>query len=82
MLHGVRQCKEPEYLYNILSRDNKQGNIVMENTRLVLYRDSFIFRGTVMWNTLPKTLKMEKKMGTFKKGLRKWIFEAIKGLLG
>ena len=78
----VRQSKEPEYLAGILTRDNRQGNIVMENTRLVLYRDSFVFRGSVMWNELPKTLKTEKKIARFKLGLRKWVLENIPGFLG
>ena len=73
----IRQSKEPEYLARPLCRDNKQGNIVMENTRLGIYRSSFIFRGSVMWNC-----KLEKKVGKFKMGLKKWVMEKILRFLG
>ena len=58
----IRKSKEPEYLARPLCRDKKQGNIVMENTMLGSYRNSFIFRGSVMWNMLPKYYKVEKKV--------------------
>ena len=76
-VYRVRQSKEPEYLAEILCRDNKTGNIVMENTTLCLYRSSFIFRGSVMWNKMPNMLKKENKIGKFKLGMKKWVLENI-----
>ena len=67
---------------SLLCRDNKAGNIVMKNTRLGLYRESFIFRGSVMWNELSKELKDEKKIGNIKKGLKKWVMPSISRFLG
>ena len=76
-VYRIRNSKEPEYLANILCRDNKKGNIVMKNTDLGLYRSSFIFRGSVSWNELPDDLKLEKKIGKFKVELKKWVIEKI-----
>ena len=78
----IRLSREPEYLAIALCRDNKQGNIIMENTRLGSYRDSFIFRGSVMWNRLPKDCKVEKKIGKFKRKLKQWVSENILRFLG
>jgi hypothetical protein len=81
-VYRVRQSKEPEYLARILCKDTKQGNIVMKNKELGLYRNSFIFRGSVMWNELHKNLKTEKQIGKFKTGLKKWVMETIPRFLG
>ena len=69
----IRQSKEPEYLAVVLGRDNKWGNIIVENSTLSLYKNSFVPRGSVLWNKLPRHLKIEKKIGKFKKELRKWV---------
>ena len=81
-VYRVRQSKEPEYLAQSLCRDNKQGNIVMENIKLGLYRTSFIFRGSVMWNELPKSLRSQEKIGKFKIELKKWVIEHVSRFLG
>ena len=78
----IRKSKEPEYLARLLCRDNKKGNIVMENTKLGSYRNSFIFRGSIMWNRLPKDCKVEKKVGKFKMRLKTWTHENIPRFLG
>ena len=81
-VYRVRQSMEPEYLAVSMCRDNKQGNIVMKNTDLVLYRNSFVFRGSVLWNKLPGTLKTQKKISRFKPGLKVWVIENILRFLG
>ena len=79
LVYRVRQSQEPEYLARALSRDNYRGNIVVENSRLGLFKKSFIPRGSTLWNSLPKDLRRIQKLGTFKKELRKWIMDNING---
>ena len=78
LVYRVRQSQEPEYLARTLSRDNYRGNIVVENSRLGLFKKSFIPRGSTLWNSLPKDLRRIPKLGTFKKELRKRIMDNIK----
>ena len=73
VVYRVRQSKEPEYLARPLSRDNYRGNIIIENSRLGLYKSSFIPRASALWNTLPAVLRNTAKVGTFKMELRKWV---------
>ena len=48
LVYRVRQSQEPEYLARTLSRDNYRGNIVVENSRLGLFKKSFIPRGSTL----------------------------------
>ena len=73
----IRKSKEPEYLYGALGRDNKFGKIIVQNSDLGLYKNSFVPRGSVLWNRLPRELKNIEKVGVFKKGLRKWVAENV-----
>ena len=72
-VYRIRQSREPEHLSARLSRDNMHGHIVRKNVRLELYRKSFVFRGSLLWNKLPVDLRIEQKLSKFKKGLRKWV---------
>ena len=72
-VYRIRQSREPEHLSARLSRDNMYGPIVKKNVRLELYRKSFVFRGSVLWNKLPVDLRIEQKLSKFKKGLSKWV---------
>ena len=72
----IRKSQEPEELGVILTRDNHNGHI-MKNTQLSLYRNSFVFRGSLLWNKLPREIRLETKMSQFKKHLRKWLLENI-----
>ena len=81
-VYRIRKSQEPEYLFGILGRDNSTGHIIMKNKQLGLYRNGFIFRGSVLWNKLPKEIRFETKMGKFKKGLRKWVFDNVARLPG
>ena len=67
----------PEDLAATLSRDNHNGHINIKNTKLELYRNSFIFRGALLWNKLPRILRVEKQLGQFKRDLREWIAKNI-----
>ena len=50
-VYRVRQSREPEYLA-----------VSMKSTELGVYRNSFVFRGSVLWNKLRSTLKNQKKV--------------------
>ena len=69
----IRNSSEPEYLAKYLTADNRNGRIIVPNTDLTLAMKSFSFRGSMQWNNLPRTVRNIKKVGTFKKSLRKWI---------
>ena len=69
----IRLTKEPEDLATILSKDNISGHIIMKNTQLGLYRESFVFRGAVLWNRMPLSLRKETKLGVFKKNIKQWV---------
>ena len=74
----IRQCKEPEYLYANIERENIRKNIVIENNQLTLTRNGFIFRGAENWNVLPHEIRKIKKIGAFKKKLKRWILDNVK----
>ena len=72
-VYRIRKSQEPEYLANILSRDNHYGKIIIPNINLSLYRKSFGFRGASNWNSLPESLRKMEQIGTFKRELKAWI---------
>ena len=69
----IRQTREPEDLAAIMSRENNTKHIIMKNSDLGLYRDSFVFRGALLWNKLPLKLRKETEIKYFKTDLRVWI---------
>ena len=75
----VRQTKEPEYLAKCLCRESRLGTnrIIVENPKLELVKKSFTYRGSVQWNSLPPDLRVDQKLGNFKKTMKKWIVENI-----
>ena len=73
----IRLEKEPEYLAQALKKDNKLGNIIVENSKLGLFKKSFVPRGSTLWNKLPRDLRSLDKVGKFKMNLRKWVEENV-----
>ena len=76
-VYKIRNANVPEDLAEILNKENHNGHIVVKNTQLELYRCSFVFRGSVLWNNLPRSLRTESKLSQFKKLLRGWIMENV-----
>ena len=76
-VHRIRKSKEPEYLASSLLRENYRGNIIVENSRLGLYKNSFVPRGSILWNKLPGDLRNIDKIGNFKKELRNWVGDNV-----
>ena len=67
----------PEDLATTPGRDNHNGHIIMKNTKLDMYRNSFVFRGAVLWNKLPRLLRVGEKLGKFKSDLKNWIVKNV-----
>ena len=44
-VYRIRMNDEPEYLAQILKKDNRNSNIIVTNTELTLAKRSFTFRG-------------------------------------
>ena len=78
----IRQNKEPQYLSNIMSRDNRAGRIIVPNTDLTLAKNSFCFRASTQWNTLPEHIRTYQKIGQFKSQLKRWILENVPQFVG
>ena len=76
-VYKIRKLKEPECLHEILSRENRNGNIIITNTDLSLAKTSFTFRGSELWNSLPSHIRNSEKIGTFKQACRKWVKDRI-----
>ena len=74
-VYRVRLTGEPEYLARSLCNDNRNGHIIIKNTRLSLLQKSFKFRGACNWNDLPESIRNLQTVGTFKRALRSWIRE-------
>ena len=73
----VRESLEPEYLGEILVRDNRVNKIIIPNSNLTLAKKSFCFRGAEEWNKLPESIRSLKKVGPFKSKLKQWIRENV-----
>ena len=55
--YRIRASSEPEYLSNIMSRDNRAGRIIIPNTTLSLAMKSYCYRGASQWNSLPYSIR-------------------------
>ena len=75
--YRIRQSKEPEYLHEVMSRDNRAGNIIVPNTTLTLTKNSYCYRAATQWNTIPVNIRTNKKISQFKYQLKKWISENV-----
>ena len=71
--YRIRASSEPEYLSNIMSRDNRGGRIIIPNTRLSLAMKSYCYRGATQWNSLPHSIRSIQKIGLFKSEVKTWI---------
>ena len=72
-VYRIRVSGQPEYLASLLTKENARGQILVRNSRLELYRKSFIPRGSNLWNKLPVNIRTMPTLASFKKAVRKWI---------
>ena len=73
LVQRVKESNEPEFLAACFRRVNHNGHILVHNTPLELYRSSFVYRTSILWNKLPRSLREEKREKTFKKNVKCWI---------
>ena len=71
--YRIRQSREPEYLSSIMSRNNLTERIIVSNTTPTLAKNSFSFRGSTQWNSLPENIRKIQQISQFKTQLKKWI---------
>ena len=71
--YRIRESKEPEYLHEVMSRDNRAGNIIVPNTTLSLAKNSYCYQAATQWNTIPVYIRTNKKIRQFKFQLKEWI---------
>jgi len=77
LVFKVRKFGHPEYLSRQFNQQNYRGNIIVNNSRLGLYSQSFVPRGSKYWNMLPASLKSISQLSTFKKELRQWVLSNV-----
>ena len=53
-VHSIRISKQPRYLSKLLLNENHNGNIIVSNVQLGLLRNSFAFRGSIIWKKTSK----------------------------
>ena len=73
----IRKSNEPEGLAQLLTLDSRQGRILIQNSRHDLYRNSFIYRGSQLWNRLPSQIRELGKISSFKKCTGAWVLTNI-----
>ena len=71
--YRIRESKEPEYLYDIMSRDNFASKIIVPNTRLTLAKNSYCYRASSQWNSIPEHIRKNRRISQFKSQLKTWI---------
>ena len=73
----IRETGEPEYLAQFLKYDNRQDRIIIPNTDLGLAKKSFVWRGSLLWNSMSLGLRKCTKIGQFKTGIKQWVLDNI-----
>ena len=73
----IRQSKEPEYLSDIMTNDNRSGRIIVPNTNLTLAKNSFCYRASAQWNSLPEHIRINHRISLFKSQLKKLILQNV-----
>ena len=76
-VHRVRYNKEPEYLYRHLGGNGRSSRIPIPRLTLTLTKESFMYRGAHLWNSIPSRIRQKEKIASFKMELREWIKENI-----
>ena len=73
----IRVNQEPEYLCQVMDRNNRFNKIIVPNTRLSLALNSYCFRGASQWNRLPENIRCCTEVRKFKSLLRSWIISNV-----
>ena len=81
MIFRIKKSGEPANLSRYFMQESRQGRIMIRNVKQDLYRHSFVFRGSTLWNKLPSCLRAEEKMNLFKKQIKEWIHANIETIV-
>ena len=73
----IRINNEPEYLAELMKKDSRNGRIMIPKLNLNLANRSFTIRGAEIWNSLPRNIRNQTKVVTFKKMLKAWVKENV-----
>ena len=76
-VYNIKKKKCLETLAERLLRVNQNGHIIVPNVQLSLYRNSFVFRGALLWNRLPREITQEKRQQKFKTQMRSWVLKNV-----
>ncbi|WP_419598339.1 reverse transcriptase domain-containing protein [Thiolapillus sp.] len=77
LMFKVHMGLAPQYVCDLLNRAPARygsNKYVLPRTRVDLYKTSFAFSGSSVWNSLPPKIKMYKSVRGFKVNLRKFLF--------
>ena len=77
LMFKVHMSLAPQYVCDLLNRAPARygsNKYVLPRTRVDLYKTSFAFSGSSVWNSLPPKIKMYKSVRGFKINLRKFLF--------
>ena len=86
LVRRVTNSGKPKYLANRLKFEEEDRNtrrawsgpkIALPVCRLESSKSGFIYRGASLFNSLPVSVRNERKLKPFKNGARKWIKENI-----
>ena len=78
LMFKVQMGWAPQYVCDLLNRAParyESKNYVLPRTRIDLYKMSFAFSGSSVWNSLPPKMKTYKSVRGFKVGLRKLLID-------
>ena len=76
-VYKIRSNQEPEYLASVFTRDNRNNRVIIPNLDLTLVQKSFSMRGADNWNSIPLQIRLNMKIGSFKKQVKEWIKQNI-----
>ena len=76
-VYRVRTTGEPEDLATCPMRYNRNGNIIIPQSNMELYRKAFLYRAVNSWNEVTKNIRNIPIQRNFKKHVKTWILEEI-----
>ena len=85
MTHKIVQSGKPSYFADRMQPRltsmrlrGKAGVLTVPRCTLSVSREGFVYRGTILYNSLPENIRNEFNLGKFKSKLREWIKVNIK----
>ena len=76
-IYELKRTGEPEYLAQLVIKENIRRKIIIPNTNSSLLRRSLIVHGSELWNSIPEQLKQIETKSAFKRELKTWVLVNI-----